>query len=156
MLAAATYGAVECRYVAFDGTRYGMRTTIFDIPIFEDEQLISKLPLQPLGYHNVFAIRRLTTTGACRWGKRNVARLKKPCESSEIRNQRRSTINETAHPEPQICVSGKEPGGGNLLGSERKAHTECCGEHLFVVLVQYFRHDACTTSCKHRGRGTFR
>lgn len=29
----------------------GMRATTFDIPYFKDEKLISKLPLQPIGFH---------------------------------------------------------------------------------------------------------
>ena len=46
-----SFGHVELRYVIFDGSKYGMHETSFCIPWFKDEKLISKLPLQPVGYH---------------------------------------------------------------------------------------------------------
>lgn len=44
--------SVECRYIAFDGSKWGWCTTEIRISHFDDERLISKLPLQPIGYHD--------------------------------------------------------------------------------------------------------
>ncbi|KAF8865079.1 P-loop containing nucleoside triphosphate hydrolase protein [Acephala macrosclerotiorum] len=43
---------ITCRYVIFDGTRFGMATTTLKIPAFKGVKNISSLPVYPLGYHS--------------------------------------------------------------------------------------------------------
>lgn len=42
---------VRCRYVRFNGARFGTACTSIDIPEFHGEKLVNELPVFPLRFH---------------------------------------------------------------------------------------------------------